>query len=68
MYWGTIFGCLWEKGYLKDTSIGFTIWVWLAHQWWNQWLMIPYHCVLGVHYGYKWNNILQFCRYIVEEE
>ena len=67
MYWGSVFGYLWEKGFLKDDKIGFSIWIWLVNQWWYQWLSIPYHCILGVHYGYEWNSILQFCRYIVKE-
>lgn len=66
MIWATMFGYLWFKGYLRKDCVGLRIWIWQAKQWWNQWLLIPYHCVLGVHYGYEWNSILNFCRMVVK--
>ena len=67
MIWATIFGYLWFKGYFRKDCVGLRIWIWSAKQWWNQWLLIPYHCVMGVHYGYSWDSILKFCRMVVKE-
>jgi len=61
----TLFGYLWANGYLKQDSIGWNIWIWLVYQRWNQWMLIPYHCVMGVRYGYRWNDIIRFCREVV---
>ncbi len=62
----TIFGYLWEKGYIKQDSVGWNIWLWFPKQWWHQWTLIPYHCVMGVYYGYNWYSILGFCRKVVK--
>jgi hypothetical protein len=63
-----LFGFLYRRGLIKNDSVGHKIWFWKSNRWWNQYSRVPYHVLMGIKYGYPWEDITFFCKQVVKPE
>jgi len=57
-----LFGWLYTKCFMRNGSVLFNFWCWLAYQRWYHILLIPMHIIKGYYYKYSTKQIYYFCK------